>query len=857
VVGGTLDYGTFSGLTMNYEGQIITPYEYYIDYDYNSTYGYESNWRVDFYNGTIITCEPRTLFEVYLVNASGTLVYTFDAYPYQEWISEYEQYYYIEDIQGVRYYVDSYRELPALDIVITEGWEVWDNGTASFHYIVNGTEYADSMYHYGISAMVFTNSSYAGKYFFRYPEHDNTAYEIIYNSSQYLITAQHDYIYEVASVEGLAYVYTLAPIESVTFKNFNEMIVGNPRWALWGMKSWEVSETNNALDLDGDLKTTSDQYYVLSEYQSTNSYNNSWSRLWVNLQWDPNGTLYGDEMNTYSWMGVETNSWSNEWQETYFWYHADDLSPVSSAEWSVINSTIFNEDGSPRAGYWDISYMAQNATWADILAEAEENGWDWYSQDEQTWTWLSFGVGQDYGVDSESGWSSINLRYEYSGLMLWEDLDNDTILDAYLTNPGDGELSHYFIPDSVASVSFVTPGEAYGNLDESGSILLGLEDEVTWGVSFHDVNGTTFPFNTYAYWDWYDGVVTGSDLRTFDERPTKVTIDEISFLVHFQGFINDTAGASSNYATMKVDNTIGQWYIGGATGSDDLDGKSLSLNYLADVSTSQFKAGEGSVGQEDTVVSDTFEIGDSSARFAEMIMGGVTYEWAYDPYTAYNVTSQTTRASTFSSAYQSDDGKSATSWTFSSTQYYVSIGFPYWDGYYVYQDPVFVGYISSTGSSGPGGDVTFSSLSINPEVPTSTDSVSVGVDILTTLDVWMVDLVYSTDGFNFDKQTGMYMDYDNHWTGSIEPYAEGTQVWYKVVVETSSGIYESDVQSYIVGEGSVIVTTPPDTTTTTDSTTPTGGFSGIGEGLSSEVLMMIGGIGVVVVILGIMAKRRK
>ncbi|GAG97032.1 unnamed protein product, partial [marine sediment metagenome] len=46
--------------------------------------------------------------------------------------------------------------------------------------------------------------------------------------------------------------------------------------------------------------------------------------------------------------------------------------------------------------------MARNVTWADIIAEAEANGWDWYDQDGQTWTWLSFGVGQDYGVDSET-----------------------------------------------------------------------------------------------------------------------------------------------------------------------------------------------------------------------------------------------------------------------------------------------------------------------------------------------------------------------------------------------------------------------------------------------------------------------
>jgi len=855
--GSTLDYGTMDGFNLKYEGQIIASQDYYVISDYNSTYDYYYNWRVDFYNGTIITCEPRAFFEVYLVEIDGTPIYTTYNYPEIEYISETIEYYYVTDLLGSRHYVESYRQLPALDVIIVEGWDVWDNDTRYFHYIVNGTEYNNPDMSYYPSTYVFTNSSLAGKYFLRWSDHDNSIYNVTYMGSSYLVTAKHDYIYEVTSIEGLAYVYTLAPIESVTFKNFNEIIVGNPRWALWGMKSWEVSETNNALDLDGDLSTTDDQYYVLSEYQSTNSYNNSWSRLWVNLMWDPNGTLYGDEMNTYSWMGVETNTWSYEWQDTYYWYHAGDLSPVTSAEWDEINSIIFNEDGFPRAGYWDISHMAKNVTWADILEEAQANGWDWYSDNEQTWTWLSFGVGQNYGVESETGWSSINLRYEYSGLMLWEDLDNDTILDAYLNNPGDGELSHYFIPDSVESVSFVTPGESYDILDESGSMLLGLEDEVVWGVTFNDVNGTTFPFNAYAYWDWYGGVVTGSDLRTFDERPTKVTIDKISFLVHFQGFINETVGATSNYATIKVDNTVGQWYIDGDPDSEDLQGRSLSLNYLADVSTSQFKVGEGGVSQEDTVVSDRFEIGDNSARFAEMIMGGVTYEWAYDPYTAYNVTSQTTRASTFTSAYQSDDGKSATSWSFTSTQYYVSIGFPYWDGHYVYQDPVFVGYISNAGSSGSTSNVVFSSLSIYPEVPTSTDSVAVSVNVLTTLDIVKVDLVYCTDGFSFDRQSNMYMDYDNHWTGTIEPFPDETQVWYKIVVETATGTYESDVYAYIVGEGSVVVTTTP--TSPTSPTGPTGptGYPGIGEGLPMEMLMMMGGIGIVVVMLGIIAKRRK
>ncbi|MGD9395400.1 MAG: hypothetical protein PVJ05_03135 [Candidatus Thorarchaeota archaeon] len=849
--GGSFEYGHFDQLAFQTEGILEAPSTSYVHYEWNSTYFYEYNWTVTLSDSTVYSCEPRVLFEVYLVDANGSLVYTYNRYPQEEWLGGEDYLYYIVDLNGVWHYVDHYYELPVLDVVITEGWDVWDvYGNATFHYFVNGTEYIEPYMggHGGVSTMVFTNGSLNGKYFFRWTNYDNAIYNVTYMGGTYNAIARPDYIYQVGSVEGQAYIYTLTPIESVTFKNYHELIVGNPRWDCWGIRTWSESESNNALDLDGDLSTTDDQYYVLSEYHSTDTYYSEWTRMWVNLMWDPNGTIFGDEMHTNSWMGVETYSWSYQWEETFYWFHADDLTPVGSAEWDTINNTIFDAEGLPRAGYWDIAHMARNVTWEDILAEAEANGWDWFDQGEQEWTWLSFGVGQHYGVESETGYNSIDLRYEYSGLMIWEDANNNSVMEAYLTDPGDGELTHYFIPDSVGSVSFVTPGLSFGVPDPSGYVVVGVEDEITWGVTFSDINGTTFPFNAYAYWDWYGGVVTGSDLQTFDERPTKVMIDELSFLVHFQGFINETEGATSNYASLKVDNTVGQWDVDLIGGIANLEEKSLALNYLADVSTSQFKVEEGGIDQEQTIVSDSFEIGDNSARFAEMIIGGVTYEWAADPYTAYNVTSQTTPFSTFTSAFQSESGQSATSWSFTSTQYYVSIGFPYWDGYYVYQDPIFVGYISNTGN--PGGDVTFSSLGISPSVPSSTDAVTVSVDITTDYEVWSVELQYSTDGHSFDDISGMWMESPNHWVGEIPAYPEDTQIWYRVVVNTDSGFYESEVKSYIVGVGSV--TSPTIPTTTPRPTGPTDPFE-----LSTEMLLMLGGIALVVVIIGVMAKKRK
>jgi hypothetical protein len=86
---------------------------------------------------------------------------------------------------------------------------------------------------------------------------------------------------------------------------------------------------------------------------------------------------------------------------------------------------------------------------------------------------------------------------------------------------------------------------------------------------------------------------------------------------------------------------------------------------------------------------------------------------------------------------------------------------------------------------------------------------------------------------------------------NIPPFAEDTQVWYKVILYTDAGTFESSVQSYIVGQAAVIITpTAPTTTTWIDYTGPT-------AGPSMEPIMMVGGVGLVVVLLGAMAKRRK
>jgi len=431
--------------------------------------------------------------------------------------------------------------------------------------------------------------------------------------------------------------------------------------------------------------------------------------------------------------------------------------------------------------------------------------------------------------------------------MIWEDLDDDGQMLVNITHPTSSELSHYLIPDSIDSVSFVTPGLAYGDSSTIGTLDLEIEDEVTWGVAFYGVNGTVFPFNLNSYWGWYDSLMEGSDMKTFDERPTKVTIDELSFLVHFNGYVNETAGAINNYAEIKVDNYVGNWDVDMIGGREtNLVNKSLALNYFSDVRMADFAfIADGSfTGQEQTVSAETFALETEGAQFAEMIMGGVTYDWGKNTTAPYDVVSYTTPVGTFRQAFESDNGQSATSWAFSTSMYYVTIGFPSWDGYSVFQDPVFVGYTSNIGTTaGPGSEVQFGAFSIDPAVPSSTDFVTVSVDVYSQEEIVWVELLYSTDQVNW-ATVSMWVEGENTWKGDIEPYADETEVYFKVVVHAASGDYESATGHYIVGQG--LVTTPP-------TTTPPG--PGFDLGNEALILLLGGGIVGVIVIVLVMKRR--
>ncbi|MEM4735191.1 MAG: hypothetical protein QXS20_05675 [Candidatus Thorarchaeota archaeon] len=799
-------------------------------------------------NGTTLLLEETQLMLVFTFDYDGRPIYSTRSYPdcFYNGTMTLNVY---RALNGTMYQTPFYQRLP---IVAAESVRLNTSGLFYYNDILYNVTISGWPSNIVSPVFLVLNATYSGgALYLHMPLSGYAVYLFQHGASWVYAYPSPDMRDTGVVVYGHEWRYGLVPIESSQSSWPTALIVGAPEWSMWEFQSWDVDPLTDALDLDGDPKTDDDRYYVLRQYVSTNNWNHTFDMLYVNILWDPNVTVYGDELNLHSRLGLDYFSWSYEWNETYYWYRADDHSLVSPTEMQQIRDTVLLSDGLPKPGYWGIAHMVTNVSWADVVARAQARGWDWVTSNKQSWTWLTFAIQQYYGSGHSTGsdyhWLSVNLEYQYSGLMLWKDKNDDGKMDVDLNSPSSGELTHFFIPFEVGNVSFVTPGIDYNHTGLFGHLELNVTDPIRWGVTFSDINGTLYPFTHYGYWGWYQGQVTGMDCVEFDERPTKVHIDELSFTVHFQGQLNTTA--DNNYARIKVDNLVGSWdYVGAVGGTRNLVNRSLALNYLAHVSMSQFSfwANGTAADYDDTVTSDRFDMESQGTKFAEMIMGGVTYDWAKDRTRPYSVVSHTTPAGTFGMAYSSQDGRSATSWSFTSSMYYVSIGFLSWDGFAVYQDPIFVSYVSSRGSSGTPGGVTFSGFTIDPTVPSPTDTVTVSVDIYSQYPIQSVTLHYWTATVA-EMQTPMWNAGGTRYSGQVPPFESNVQVFLKVVVQTTSGTYESGVVSYVVGQG--IVPTEP-----TSPTSP----PGPGDGLPPIMALALAGIaGLAVIVLLMVNKRRK
>ncbi len=244
-------------------------------------------------------------------------------------------------------------------------------------------------------------------------------------------------------------------------------------------------------------------------------------------------------------------------------------------------------------------------------------------------------------------------------------------------------------------------------------MLLPLNSKIDFGVTYTDVNGTLFPYDSQrSMWGWWDRPIYGSDFNAPNlmNKPTIASIDQLAFAVHFAG--TQSAG-QYNSASMKIDQTVGNWQlptdvVDGRNqnssglmvplmGNDALQNRSLGINYYVTASTSQgwsVKDAAGSnVNNNGVTSSSRFDVASqaSNVPFASIQLGSI-YDWGKpttptDELRTFNVTSQTTSIQNFQSSYQSDAGKSSTGFDISSSMYFLTQAFPRWDGYSIYNDP--------------------------------------------------------------------------------------------------------------------------------------------------------------------------
>ena len=602
-------------------------------------------------------------------------------------------------------------------------------------------------------------------------------YNITINSEDFYVLTEEAYIQLSQTIWGQPYGLFQQRQDTLQVKNTWNLIFGTPNENMWDFRVFTTT-SEGALDLDGDLSTTHDQYYIYRTYESQDSFSHTREIMEVEIYYDPITSVYGNEMNMFCSMGINYMNWTYEWSEKYTWYKADGtFSVVSQAEMDNITSLILDENDYGRPGYWELERMAKNRTWADVILEAEKYNWNWILDNSHEWTWIEFNIDQNYWADFYADNSSLEIRsafvtnrFEYAGMMLYMDDNNNGFMDI----GSNSEITHYFVPSNVENVTFIEPNvlgaddqfqetrEFWGpEGPETRTVdvysFIGVAD-LDWGIKFSGVNGTIYPFSNnqmISMWDWYDGVMDGSDFRDFADRPTLVTIDKLEFIVHFDGA--DTTTALNYNPTIKIDQRVGDWTPHCIGGISNLENYSMSLTYYTlsgrasqgfndefngepNPETSQEPLDEGgvkvldennqTVNNDNQTISESFSmvIDDANSVFAKTEYGS-SYDWKFNKSMSLNVAVFTTPISTFSGAFMSGNSKSVCSFGFEAELYFMSVGFPKWDGYEVYNDPTFTAYVG-VNAHGEGGLDGFDFLTIIVIVGGITSSVVIAVVVV-------------------------------------------------------------------------------------------------------------------------------
>ncbi len=468
----------------------------------------------------------------------------------------------------------------------------------------------------------------------------------------------------------------------VDYKPSASFIIGatlysNPGESLYPFKF----DSQGALDLDGDLNTQDDRYYVLGNYYSLDNWTYNGEGISVLINWFRGNVSLS---NILFKVGLLKFNNTYDWANNYYWYHTD-WTPVDSWELNYINNTINN-----LFGYELLKFAVRNMTLDDLIAK----GWWWISGNTWQYSWFFFTVDESYLYQTPSITETAQFKADYSALLLFNDTDGDGIPRiGYSANRIDpGEITHYFLIDDVSEIVFQRP---FNSSEPSGSMNVSISTPIDFEVFLNNVTGKLYPvkiadkyiYSPYMFYHLPDVNVTLTD---FDKTVESASIDQLSFAGHFRVSTGENIESS---ATLKIDQYIGNWNL---THFDNsvLTNRSLAISYNTLLTTttieSRFNAENGTVPDPNTnsTASDTYYFGTSDIKLAEIRMGGLNYTWGKDNQ-VYNAPASTTPLYTFQLMYTTPAEDSLTSFTIQQSMFFLTTGFKHWDGYSINNDPVF------------------------------------------------------------------------------------------------------------------------------------------------------------------------
>ncbi len=500
--------------------------------------------------------------------------------------------------------------------------------------------------------------------------------------------------------------YTEVDISGDVFWSPRHLILGDI--PVYKPEIWTITD-DGAIDLDGNVYTTDDQYYV-----KRTAYWREWGNwtvegMWVGVGFDPSPGQRGDEFWSENWMGVvQLNLWFDA-NETFYWYHADDWTLVDTAEMADIQDTVWADDANTIAkpGYIYVAWMTMNRT-IDLssVTGLEQNHWKT--------TWFAWGTTQNFWVSiAEDQATLAHFQAEYAGLLIFNDgLGPTPSAPDFSIENGQlrtDEVTHVVLIDDIASIELRRP---FGSIDDSGDMRVTADTVIEFGVTIRDVDVTIYPLRVehsnqlrgpWSFRESYEGAI-GLNRTNFDYWITPATITEMSFDITFSvdmvEYDAEDPQTWNHAVSFKIDQVIGDWTLHDF-GNNVLAGRSLAVNYfgiLATGTATRYTAGERPVTDtnQDSQGADYYQFGSENSPFANVSMGGLPYLWGGDGYaTTYTSGSSTAPLGAFSVMFEADSGTSVTNWNIQASMLFMTAGYENWGGHDLIVDPVFVSYSSA------------------------------------------------------------------------------------------------------------------------------------------------------------------